>query len=101
MQARVTTSVIQPGKTDEAIRILRDSIVPAAKQQKGFKGYLGLTDSNMDKSISITVWETEADMKAVEANGYYQEQMAKVAQLLAGPPTMEHYEVIVREMVRE
>jgi heme-degrading monooxygenase HmoA len=70
--------------------------VPAAERQKGFKGVLLLTNPNTEKSIGITLWETEADMKAGEASGYYQEQVAKVASLLAGPPVLEHYEVSVR-----
>ena len=36
--ARVTIVQFLPGRTDEAIAIYRDSVVPAAKQQKGCKG---------------------------------------------------------------
>ena len=96
MHARVSTVQIQPGKTDEAINIYRDSVVPAAKQQKGSKGMLLLTDASTGKGISIALWETEADMKAGEASGYYQEQIAKFASVFAAPPVMEHYEVSVQ-----
>ena len=37
MYARLVTIQVQPGKIDEAIGIYRDSIVAAAKQQKGSK----------------------------------------------------------------
>jgi len=96
MYARVTTTQTQPGKTEEAIRIYRDSVVPAAKQQQGFKGVFLLTDPNTGKGLSITLWETEADMRAGETSGYYQEQIAKFAPVLAGPPTRESYEVSVQ-----
>lgn len=96
MHARVVTVQIQPGKTDEAISIYRDSVVPVGKQQKGFKGALLLADSNTSKAISVTLWETEADMKAGETSGYYQEQIAKFAGVFAGPPVGEHYEVSVQ-----
>ena len=95
MHARVVTSQSQSGRQDEALAIVRDSIIPAAKQQKGFKSYLGLTNRETGKNITITLWETEDDMIAGETGGYYQEQIAKVAPLLAGPPTTEHYEVSV------
>jgi heme-degrading monooxygenase HmoA len=44
----------------------------------------------------IVMWNTEADMMAGESSTYYKEQVAKVAPLLVGSTTMEHYEVSVK-----
>jgi hypothetical protein len=44
MYARVVTVQAQPGKTEEAIAIFRNSVIPAAKQQKGFISLMLLTD---------------------------------------------------------
>lgn len=96
MHARVTIGTAQPGKVDETIKVMRDSVMPAMKKQKGFKGLFFFTDRNTGKGMSIGLWNTEADMAAGEASGFYQQQVAKVAPLLSGPPTMEHYEVSVR-----
>ena len=96
MYARVTFSSIQAGKVDESLKILRDSILPALKKQKGFKGSLGLTNRDARKSITISLWDTQADMTAAETSGFYRDQLAKVAPLLTGAPTMEHYEVTVQ-----
>jgi heme-degrading monooxygenase HmoA len=96
MYARVTIANTKPDKFDEALKIIRDSILPAAKKQKGFKGFLDLGDKNTSKGILIVLWDSEADMKAGESSGYYREQVAKVAPLLAAPPTMEHLEVYVQ-----
>ena len=96
MYARVVTVQSQPGKTEETIRIYRDSVMPVAREQQGFKGAFLLTDPNTGKGVSITLWETEADMRAGETSGYYQEQIAKFAQVFAGPPTREGYEVSVQ-----
>ena len=93
MFARVTFTTVQPSKFDEAVKLNRDSIMPAAKKQKGFKAFYGLTNRDTGKGITISIWETEADMKAAESSGFYREQLAKAAPLLAGPATMEHYEV--------
>jgi hypothetical protein len=49
MYARVSIARSQLGKADEVIRIHRDSVVPAAKQQKGFKGLYLLTDRKTGK----------------------------------------------------
>ncbi len=96
MNARVTLVQTLPGKVDEAIKIYRDSVVPAARQQKGFKGLYLLTDRGASKGISITLWETEADMIAGENSGYYQQQLAKFKDVLAAPPVREAHEVSVQ-----
>ena len=49
-----------------------------------------MTDASSGKALSITVWESEADMVAGESSGYYQEQIGKFSGLFAGTPTMEH-----------
>ncbi len=96
MQARVVNVQVQPSNRDEAIALYRDSILPAAKQQKGYKSALLLTDPNSGKSISITLWETEADMNASEASGYFQQQLAKFGAMFVTPPVTDHYEVSVQ-----
>jgi heme-degrading monooxygenase HmoA len=96
MYARVTFATAQPDKFDAAIGVVRDSILPAAKKQKGFKGLFHLGNRDTGKGIVIVMWNTEADMIAAESSGFYRQQVAKVAPLLAGPTTMEHYEVSVQ-----
>ena len=93
MDARVVVMPGQPGKTDEAKKVFAESVIPVARQQAGFKGAMFLTDPNSGKGMSVTLWETEADLKASEASGYLQEQIAKFAPLLAGPPTREVFDV--------
>ena len=96
MYARATTVQIQPGKVDKAIGIYRDSVVPAAKKQKGFKGTWMLTDRKTGKGISVTLWETKADMTAGESSGFYQQQVAKFKDVLGARPVREQYEVTVQ-----
>ena len=52
MYTSVVNSQLQPGKREEWITILRDSIVPAAKQQSGFQGSVVLADLNSDKGLA-------------------------------------------------
>jgi len=96
MYARVTFATAEPAKVDQTIKIMRDSILPAAKKQKGFKGLIYLTNRKTGKGMVIVLWNTEGDMTAGESSGFYQEQVAKEMPLLSGPPTMEHYEVNVK-----
>jgi quinol monooxygenase YgiN len=93
MHARVTRVQLQPDKLDEAIRIYQESVIPAARQQPGFRSTQLITDRASGMGLSITVWESEADLQASEASGYYQEQVAKFAPLLTAPPVREVFEV--------
>ncbi len=95
MHARVVTVQAQAGKLDEIVKIYRESIAPAAKQQKGFQGATLFTDRANNKGISVTRWQTEADLQSGEASGFYQEQIGKIAPMLAAPPVRETYEIVV------
>ncbi len=98
MHARVVTVQFQTGKVDEGTQILRESILPETRQQVGFQGVMALLDRSTDKSIAITLWQTEADAQASGASSVYlQAQIAKVASLFAAAPIVETYEVAVQE----
>lgn len=95
MYARVVTSQLQLGKKAEWSSIIRDSIVPALQQQKGFTGFVMLADTDSDKCIAYSMWETEADLKASETSGFYQEQVAKLKSVLAAAPMREICELTI------
>jgi len=86
MYARVVNSQLQPGKKEEWIAILRDSIVPAAQQQLGFHGFVVLADMDNDKGIAYSIWATKVELKASETSHFYQEQIAKLKCVRAAPP---------------
>ena len=93
MHAQVVRIQIQPGKADEAIAIFRDTVAPAARQQKGFKNSYLLVDRSTNRGMGFSLWESEADVVALAESGFYQEQVAKFAAVFAGPPEREVYEV--------
>ena len=94
MHARAATVQIQPGKMQEAIDAFNNSVVPAQKALKGYQGSYLMTDASKGQALAISVWETEADMLAGEiSGGYYQQQIEKLASVLAGAPALEHYEM--------
>ncbi|MGF1471789.1 MAG: hypothetical protein ACFB50_08620 [Rubrobacteraceae bacterium] len=45
----------------------REQILPAAKLQEGFEGIYLLFDRETGRSVSITLWDTEEDMRTSEA----------------------------------
>lgn len=93
MYARTTVMQGRPDMMNDSAKVFAESVIPAAKQQKGFKGALFLTDPATGKGMSVTLWDTEEDMKAGESSGYFKEQIAKFGPLLAGPPTREVFVV--------
>jgi len=95
MYARVVSIQMKSGSMDEGASIYENSIVPAMREQPGFKGTTLLANEETNTAISISSWETEADMQAGEASGYLQAQFAKAGPLMASPPATEHYEVSV------
>ncbi|MEE8519433.1 MAG: antibiotic biosynthesis monooxygenase [Dehalococcoidia bacterium] len=84
---------VQPGKVDEAIAIFNDVVIPAARQQKGFRNAYLLVDRSANRGVGFSLWETEADVEALATSGFYQEQVAKFAAVFDGPPEREVYEV--------
>ena len=94
MFARVTTLQVRTDSIDEVIKIFRESVVPAAKSQKGFKRILLFLDRETGKAHSIAFWETQEDAVANEKSLYYQEQLTKFLPFYKAAPVKEGFEVI-------
>jgi len=92
MFARLTITQTKIDKLDEAVKVTKESVLPAAKSQKGFRGAYLLSQPN-GKAIMISLWETEDDAIANEKSGYYQEQLAKFKDMFTAPPVHEGYNV--------
>jgi heme-degrading monooxygenase HmoA len=98
MYARVIFAQFRPEQTDEIIQLYRESVVSEHRKQHGSKGTMVLTDRATGKGISITFWETEADLKASdEASPYYEELRGKFALYWTAPQVREAYEVSIQE----
>jgi quinol monooxygenase YgiN len=89
--SRVVMGKIEPEKHEEAFTIFTDNIIPAAREEEGFRGANLFSNPQNGKFISTTIWKTEEDMIASGNNGYLKEQLDKVASLLSEPPVIEQY----------
>ena len=96
MFARFTIVQVDADKVDEVIKLYEDSVVPAAKSQKGQRGAYLFTDRKTGKGYSISLWDSEEDAIANEQSGYYKEQVGKFAEYLTAPPVQEGCEVSVQ-----
>jgi hypothetical protein len=99
MQARVLTVHIKPEQMNEATRLYREEVIPAAAQQPGLKLMVLCTDSSSGKGISVTVWEGDG-MSNSESSGYLQQQLARFGPMFAQPPVREVMEVGLWEPAR-
>ena len=97
---RVTFGQLHPGadKQAEAIQLFRESVLPEAKQQQGFKGAIMLVDASTGNVMAFTMWETEAEMQTSEQSGYYQKQAAKFGHLFPKPLVRELFEITFSEV---
>jgi len=97
MFARLTMAQMKSDKIDETRKIYEESVIPAAKSQKGYRGAYLLTDRKTGKGISMTLWDSEEDAIANEQSGYYQEQVNKLKEFFTAPPVREGYEISVQD----
>ena len=95
MHAGVVAFRVRPDRMEEAVRTYLGSVVPAMREQRGFRGVLVLTDNEADEGYSISLWETEDALRASAPSN--QELVAMAQHFLTSAPTQEIYEVLVQE----
>ncbi|HEY2130163.1 MAG TPA: antibiotic biosynthesis monooxygenase [Streptosporangiaceae bacterium] len=91
MFARVITAQAAPGQLDGAIALARDQL-PAAAQRRGFRGFYLLTDAETGRVMTISLWDTQEQLDAVEAE---EAEIRREEAPSLGAPSMsvETYEV--------
>ena len=100
VDSQVVSANSQPGRMDEGIDVVRDSVLPAVRDRSGLQSVSLLVDREGNKIIGISFWDSEADVAGLMSSGFYQEQVAKFAALFAGPREREVYEVAVESAAR-
>ncbi len=95
MYDRIVRSKFKPERLDEATKIMRESIIPAQKEQRGWKGTKVLLDREKSKITAIISWNTKEDALKVAQEGFMKNQMAKISPYLTGEPTIELCEVAI------
>jgi quinol monooxygenase YgiN len=93
MHARVNATRWKPEKVEEGLDLTWNTIVPAYREQPGFKGYLLLTEPGGDKAMAITLWESEEEMQA--SAPVAQAMIPQLSEIIQERPVTETYEVTV------
>ena len=94
--ARVSIFKGEPGNAEGPLKVVREKILPAARELEGFAGMLALADPSTGKSMGITFWQTEEALKASEqaADRMRNESAGETGDQVAG---VERYEVMLDE----
>jgi heme-degrading monooxygenase HmoA len=69
MHARLTTIEVSADKIDEAVAMMNEQVIPPLKALDGFVGAYFLAGLGAGKLVGITLWDSEASLKASEEAG--------------------------------
>lgn len=100
MIARVLEGEIDAVRTslDDAVEVVRGSVVPALCEQDGYRGmYLLLTDEG--KALAISLWSTAeaAESGVVESRPLWGDEIDKFTALYRAAPGRETYRVALAD----
>jgi len=78
----------------ELRELYNNEVLPAHKGHKGIR-FVHLLESldDKDEGISVTAWDTKADVEAYERSGQYEKLVAKFKDMYAEDPRLKSYEV--------
>ncbi|HEX2109552.1 MAG TPA: hypothetical protein VHF70_09795 [Rubrobacteraceae bacterium] len=97
MFARVSRFEGSPERMDEALRHVREQVLPQLQRQDGSKGLIALGDRQSGTVLGVTLWESEEAMQASEeeANRLREDSAEAADQTVAN---VERYEVALFEV---
>ena len=95
MFARVTTLQAPPDRVDEGARMIQEGVIPAVRQQRGFRGGYWLGDRQTGKAIAVVLWEDEEAVRASE-EAMAQSRSQGAQAIGATIQSVEVYEVIAQ-----
>jgi hypothetical protein len=98
MYARMTTFAgLPPERVDPAIREFQEGQLPLLEQEDGFQGVLVLVNRGQGRAAALTLWETEAHMRASEKIADRARDSAVATTRPAREPIVDRFEVVVQK----
>jgi hypothetical protein len=93
MHARVTKFEGPPDQLDAGTKMIKETVIPAAKKLKDFKGGIWLADRATGKGFGLTLFENEAALRASEDAAAQIRSQASATTKITG---VERYEVVAQ-----
>ena len=94
MFARVNSAQLEAGQLAGLVRFSGEQL-PAAREAPGFKGFYLLADQRSGKVVSISLWESDDDLRHFEARGAQLREQA-ASELDIAPTPVDLYEVVLQ-----
>jgi hypothetical protein len=83
---------------DDAVDVVRGSVVPALRDQEGYGGmYLLLTDEGKALAISLWITEEAAEAGTVDSRPLYEDEIEKFTAIYRAAPGRETYRVALAD----
>jgi heme-degrading monooxygenase HmoA len=94
MYVRLTFFKVLDGLMSELRDLYNKEVIPAHKNHKGIR-FVHLLECLEDRNegISVTAWDTKADVDAYEKSGDYEKLVGMFSKMYASPPTLKSFEV--------
>jgi heme-degrading monooxygenase HmoA len=94
MLARVNSVQMATGKLDGLVKFSEEQF-PDAREAPGFKGFYLLADRQSGKVVSISLWDSDDDLRQFEARGARVRADAS-SELGIAPTPVDIYEVVLQ-----
>ncbi len=97
MLARAIWAKGSPELIDLWTQTTKEALIPAARDQDGYRGYVAIFDRDAGITMAVTLWEDEdAERRSDEAARQTREEMAKA---VGAELRVNRYEVAAAEVV--
>jgi len=94
MFAAVSQLSIKPGKIEDAVRLMEESL-PGLKREPGHRGALLLTDEAKNEVVVIGLWETAGDAEAwMTQSSAGEAQRERFRAVVVTPPTVRTIDAV-------
>jgi heme-degrading monooxygenase HmoA len=96
MYARIIQVSLKADASTEATDYFKNSVGPALKDQAGFLNSRFLVNSDTNKCLMVTLWESPEARTGAESNGFLQDVLKNMKQYFAEQPVIDYYDVAVQ-----
>jgi heme-degrading monooxygenase HmoA len=79
---------------DQALRIIHTSVKPLVEQTEGNLGLFIMATRERRELVSMSLWDSERALEAIERSGFADQQAAKLSAVIANAVTGTSYEVV-------
>jgi heme-degrading monooxygenase HmoA len=89
---------VSPAKVDEFMQAVQ-SLLPAVRQQWGFRGLLVLRSDSDAKAVQVlALWETLEALRSSEKNMLFYQAMMRLKACAEGFPSIHEHQVLVSDL---